>query len=127
MDAFPERHAASAEDASVSEGENNEEDNVVTSYTTNTSRVPIFANPDRRLGKAYEARYERFYDRAWPESREAVLQPGDMLLMPPKWYVALPAVSRHTSTDDPPRLGITRWHAMRSEGDGVAWSLSMWY
>lgn len=86
MDAFPER--ASAQDASASDDAENDQDDLVTSYTTNTSRVPIFANPDRRLGTAYEARYHRFYERAWPESREAVLQAGDMLLMPPKWYVA---------------------------------------
>jgi hypothetical protein len=58
---------------------------LVTSYTTNTSRVPIFENPDRSRGEAYEARYERFYEHAYPQSFEAVLGPGDLLVMPPKW------------------------------------------
>lgn len=84
MYAFPERDT---DDADASDGE--DPDSIVTSYTTNTSRVPIFANPDRALGPAYEARYRRFYERAWPESLEAVLEPGDLLVMPPKWYVSV--------------------------------------
>jgi hypothetical protein len=103
MYAFPE-HDASDSDADDDPEPEAETRDLVTSYTTNTSRVPIFSNPDRTLGPTHEARYARFYEGAWPESMEAVLQPGDLLVMPPKW-----------------------WHAMRSEGGGVAWSLSMWY
>lgn len=71
-----------------------------TSYTTNTSRVPIFGGPSEDSLKRFPA----FHREVVPHSLEAVLEPGDLLFMPPKW-----------------------WHAMRSEGEGVSWSVSMWF
>ncbi|KAJ9114304.1 hypothetical protein QFC22_005756 [Naganishia vaughanmartiniae] len=92
---------------------------LLTSYMTNTSRVPIFTssssfpNNDSLTSNstsvtdtsaAVRAQYPAFYKHAWPHSMEIVLEPGDLMVMPPKW-----------------------WHAMRSEGEGVVWSVSMWY
>ncbi len=76
------------------------ESSPTTSYTTNTSRVPIFD------GKSEDStrRFPAFHRNVIPQSLETVLEPGDMLFMPPKW-----------------------WHAMRSEGEGVSWSVSMWF
>lgn len=71
----------------------------VQSYMTNTSRVPIF-----REGFSNRSLYPRFFEEVWPMAMEAVLEPGDMLVMPPGW-----------------------WHAMRGEGGGVSWSVSMWF
>ncbi|KAJ9116695.1 hypothetical protein QFC20_000630 [Naganishia adeliensis] len=89
MYAFPEPEAQdSNSELDDAEGEGDTSSTasgLVTSYTTNTSRVPIFENPDRARGSAYERRYERFYERAFPQSLEAVLEPGDLLVMPPKW------------------------------------------
>lgn len=83
MYAFPD--PGTQDDEAGHEAEDEDEDGLVTSYTTNTSRVPIFDNPDRHCGPAYERRYQQFYDRAFPHSVEAVLEPGDLLVMPPKW------------------------------------------
>lgn len=89
MYAFPEPEAQNSNselDDAEDEGDTSSTaSGLVTSYTTNTSRVPIFENPDRARGSAYERRYERFYERAFPQSLEAVLEPGDLLVMPPKW------------------------------------------
>lgn len=69
-------------------------------YMDNTSRVAILKQPSEVLWE----RYPSFKDRVYPSSLEAVLDPGDMLFMPPGW-----------------------WHAMRGEGEGPAWSVSMWF
>ncbi|KAJ9127407.1 hypothetical protein QFC24_000814 [Naganishia onofrii] len=99
--------------------ESDAESGLLTSYMTNTSRVPIFTpcvshpnNPSlashgttiASAGTATRSQFPAFYEHAWPQSMEIVLEPGDLLVMPPKW-----------------------WHAMRSEGEGVVWSVSMWY
>lgn len=75
---------------------NDEEDGLATSYATNTSKVPVFS-PDRRS-------FPEFMTHVEPVSMEAILEPGDMLFIPPGW-----------------------WHAMRGEGSEVAWSVSMWF
>lgn len=69
------------------------------SYMTNTSRVPIFRKEfqDKSL-------FPAFFEHVRPVAMEAVLEPGDLLVMPPGW-----------------------WHSMRGEGGGVSWSVSMWY
>jgi lysine-specific demethylase 8 len=71
-------------------------------YMTNTSKVPILRPVDafERLRPVYP----QFFENVWPVSMEAVLEPGDMLVMPPGW-----------------------WHAMRAEGDEPCWNVSMWY
>jgi lysine-specific demethylase 8 len=69
-------------------------------YMGNTSRVSILkACP----GDAWAA-HPSFKESVYPHSREAVLRPGDMLFMPPGW-----------------------WHAMRGEGPGPGWSVSIWF
>ncbi|RSH90909.1 hypothetical protein EHS25_010085 [Saitozyma podzolica] len=72
------------------------------SYMTNTSQVPILRpiNDFQQLRPAYPD----FFEHVWPVCLEAVLEPGDLLIMPPGW-----------------------WHAMRAEGGGVSWSVSIWY
>lgn len=89
MYAFPEPETqgsvAETDDAEDEDDTSSTTSGLVISYTTNTSRVPIFENPDRFRGEVYERRYERFYRRAYPQSLEAVLEPGDLLVMPPKW------------------------------------------
>lgn len=68
----------------------------------NTSSVPLFdasgkaPSPDRD-------RFPLFWKDAVPDSMEAVLEEGDMLVMGPGW-----------------------WHAMRQEG-GPGWGLSFWF
>jgi lysine-specific demethylase 8 len=72
------------------------------SYMTNTSQVPILRPVDdfQQLRPAYPD----FFQHVWPVCMEDVLNPGDLLIMPPGW-----------------------WHAMRAEGGGVSWSVSTWY
>lgn len=69
-----------------------------TGLLSNTSRVPVFAS-DRDA-----ARYPRFFSDVLPHAMEALLEPGDLLVMPPGW-----------------------WHAMRAQGDDLSFSVSMWY
>ncbi len=57
-------------------------------YMSNTSTIPIFKSTTKEV----------------PGSMEDVLEPGDMLVMPPGW-----------------------WHAMRGEGDGMVCSVSIWF
>lgn len=75
---------------------------LASTYMGNTSTFPLFRN-------GYDAaklmdEFPAYREKVWPYAMEAVLQPGDMLIMPPGW-----------------------WHAMRGEGDGPSWSVSMWY
>lgn len=70
-----------------------------TSYLSNTSTVPIFRSHHINL-----ERFPDFSDQVIPLAREAVLEPGDLLVMPPGW-----------------------WHAMKGQGSGPGWSISMWY
>ncbi|WVF69032.1 hypothetical protein IAT40_003806 [Kwoniella sp. CBS 6097] len=72
-------------------------------YMTNTSKIPIFRHKGE-LFTELKSTYPDFCEHVWPESLEAVLGPGDLLVMPPGW-----------------------WHAMTGEGDGPGWSVSMWY
>jgi ribosomal protein L16 Arg81 hydroxylase len=68
-------------------------------YATNTSRVPVF-----ELCPSDRTEYPHFFERVEAECMEEILEPGDLLFMPPGW-----------------------WHAMRGEGDSVAWSVSIWF
>lgn len=72
-------------------------------YMTNTSKVPIFRTGNLSTDELRE-RYPDFFEHVWPEAQETILEPGDLLVMPPGW-----------------------WHAMRGEGTGPGWSVSMWY
>jgi hypothetical protein len=73
---------------------------VAKEYMGNTSRVPILkAGPEEVW-----AMFPGFRDKVYPNSYEAVLGPGDMLYMPPGW-----------------------WHAMRGEGGGPGFSVSIWF
>ena len=71
---------------------------VAETFMTNTSRVPIFRQD------ACESEYPEFFEKVKPLAQEAVLRPGDLLMLPPGW-----------------------WHAMKGEGEGPGWSISMWY
>nr|XP_031864415.1 uncharacterized protein CI109_000329 [Kwoniella shandongensis]KAA5531487.1 hypothetical protein CI109_000329 [Kwoniella shandongensis] len=76
-------------------------------YMTNTSKVPILRPLPREhsdFQSLIQGEFPDYHEHVWPVSLEAVLQPGDLMVMPPGW-----------------------WHAMRGEGDGPGWSVSMWY
>ena len=81
--------------------DDDDNDTEINRYMDNTSRVPIFRNDDEIETKA---RHPLFFEHVVPLAMEAVLEPGDLLVMPPGW-----------------------WHAMRGEGHGPGWSVSMWY
>lgn len=68
-------------------------------YATNTSQVPVF-----ELSSSDRTKYPHFFEQVEAECMEEILEPGDMLFMPPGW-----------------------WHAMRGEGTTFAWSVSMWF
>lgn len=78
------------------------EHDIAAEYMGNTSTFPLFRNgyDSTKL----KAEYPSFAQEVWPHAMETVLCPGDLLVMPPGW-----------------------WHAMRGEGDGPGWSVSMWY
>jgi hypothetical protein len=94
-------YAYSGEAASDT-GSEDETSDLAQRYMTNTSTIPILRPIDdfRQL----LPKYPEFFERVWPDSLEGVLQPGDMLVLPPGW-----------------------WHAMRAEGNQPGWSISMWY
>ncbi|OCF44360.1 hypothetical protein I317_01805 [Kwoniella heveanensis CBS 569] len=88
-------------------------------YMTNTSKVPIFRSKlftghgesvttdietETNMEAELRFSYPDFFEHVWSESMEGVLEPGDLLVMPPGW-----------------------WHAMTGEGHGPGWSVSMWY
>lgn len=106
-----------------------------TSYMSNTSRVPVFSldppsspislRPSSSdLQTDTNSLYPDFYKHVLPLSMESILEPGDLLVLPPGW-----------------------WHAMRGESEavdyraqddedggeeqeakiGVGWSVSTWY
>lgn len=98
----PSTSPAATPSPAPSDLESDAESGLLTSYMTNTSRVPIFApcvshpnNPslashDTTIANASTAtrsQFPAFYEHAWPQSMEIVLEPGDLLVMPPKWYV----------------------------------------
>lgn len=66
-------------------------------HLSNTSTVPIFRSDDIQG-------YPDFFEKVVPLAQEATLHPGDLLVMPPGW-----------------------WHAMKGQGSGPGWSISMWY
>lgn len=71
-------------------------------YMGNTSSLPILR--DSSNGQLICDDHPAFAQHVWPFALETVLQPGDVLVMPPGW-----------------------WHAMTGEGEGPGWSVSMWY
>lgn len=75
---------------------------VASQYMNNTSTIPIL-RPNTTSGKL-ASEFPTFKQHVWPQSMGTVLEPGDLLVMPPGW-----------------------WHAMRGEGEGPGWSVSMWY
>jgi D-lyxose ketol-isomerase len=75
--------------------------NLVAEYMTNTSRVPILMPTEDFHAERED--YPDFFQHVYPASMEAVLEPGDLLILPPGW-----------------------WHAMRGEG-GPGWSVSIWF
>ncbi|RXK40309.1 hypothetical protein M231_02423 [Tremella mesenterica] len=83
--------------------ESGDEDTIASKYMHNTSTVPIFLR-DETSTTELRQRFPDFFERVVPLSHEAILNPGDLLVFGPGW-----------------------WHAMRGEGDGPGWSISMWY
>ncbi|KLT45090.1 Clavaminate synthase-like protein [Cutaneotrichosporon oleaginosum] len=73
-------------------------------YMGNTSRVPLLRPAHDTAFTELEAAYPVFFKHVYPRAMEAVLGPGDLLVLPPSW-----------------------WHAMRGEGKGPCWSVSFWF
>ncbi|BEJ12212.1 hypothetical protein CspHIS471_0206720 [Cutaneotrichosporon sp. HIS471] len=73
-------------------------------YMGNTSRVPLLRPALDETFRAQQSTFPAFFKHVYPHAMEAVLGPGDMLVMPPGW-----------------------WHAMRGEGEGPCWSVSFWF
>jgi lysine-specific demethylase 8 len=73
-------------------------------YMGNTSRVPLLRHAHDGDFQALRAEFPAFFEHVYPHAMEAVLGPGDMLVLPPGW-----------------------WHAMRGEGAGPCWSVSFWF
>lgn len=83
------------------EWDDEEDESLFASLMTNTSRLPLL-KPGQNVD-SIAAKYPDF-ENVLPHAMETVLEPGDMLVIPPGW-----------------------WHAMRQEGDGPGWSISFWY
>jgi ribosomal protein L16 Arg81 hydroxylase len=79
-----------------------DEKHVASQYMNNTSTIPLLRSDTTSDDLA--SKYPHFKQHVWPHCSETVLEPGDLLVMPPGW-----------------------WHAMRGEGSGPGWSVSMWY
>jgi len=75
---------------------------IASQYMKNTSTIPILR--PNVTSEDLAARYPLFDQHVWPHCMETILEPGDLFVMPPGW-----------------------WHAMRGEGSGPGWSVSMWY
>jgi hypothetical protein len=75
---------------------------IASQYMNNTSTIPIL-RPDVTLDEL-ETKYPAFNKHVSPHCMETILEAGDLMVMPPGW-----------------------WHAMRGEGSGPGWSVSMWY
>jgi lysine-specific demethylase 8 len=71
-------------------------------YMSNTSTYPLLR--DGYDSAKLMEEHPSFAEHVWPHAMETILYPGDLLVMPPGW-----------------------WHAMRGEGKGPGWSISMWY
>lgn len=78
------------------------EEDIASQYMNNTSTLPIL-RPDVTLDEL-ESKHPAFTKHVLPNCMETVLEAGDLMVMPPGW-----------------------WHAMRGEGSGPGWSVSMWY
>ncbi|GMK54000.1 hypothetical protein CspeluHIS016_0105860 [Cutaneotrichosporon spelunceum] len=92
-DAAPHMYAYSGQGTSLAE-----------EYMGNTSRVPLLRPALDGSFHAEQSRFPTFFEHVYPRAMEAVLGPGDMLVMPPGW-----------------------WHAMRGEGTRPCWSVSFWF
>ncbi|WVQ96546.1 hypothetical protein IAU59_003651 [Kwoniella sp. CBS 9459] len=103
MHAYGTKGQSKINAATTDPGSDLKTDTLADQYMTNTSKIPIFRHKGDFV-KDLESAYPDFFAHVWPESLEAVLMPGDLLVMPPGW-----------------------WHAMTGEGDGPGWSVSMWY
>lgn len=59
--------------------EGEEDDSSTSHYMTNTSRVDVTQDP----ASAYYARFPHFVEHVVPLAKQAVVEPGDLLFMPP--------------------------------------------
>lgn len=100
MYAYRDGQGSIEESSAITTTSTESTDAVATSYSSNTSGIPLFS-PHR---DDIADKFPKFYEHVYPDAMETILEPGDMLFMPPGW-----------------------WHAMRGEGEGVAWSVSMWF
>ena len=71
-------------------------------YMHNTSAVPVLRSDTTEALLAQS--FPKFVEHAKPNAMEAVLDPGDLLMLPPGW-----------------------WHSMVSQEDGPVCSVSIWF
>lgn len=60
-------------------------------YMGNTSQVDVLATCEQNLDALTEQRkrFPKFFEHAAPLSQQAILEPGDLLFLPPGWWHAL--------------------------------------
>lgn len=62
-------------------------------YMGNTTQVDVLATCERSTSdeelKRAQLRFPRFFETARPASLQAILEPGDLLVMPPGWWHSL--------------------------------------
>lgn len=61
----------------------------LTAFMTNTSRVDVFSSVP-----TVEDEFPRFTDEVEPEAMWTVLEPGDMLFIPPLWFHGMKSLER---------------------------------
>lgn len=75
------------------QGDSDQPDSVQSQYMTNTTQVDVLATCETTKPGVYEdnqtKRFPRFFEFVAPVAQQAVLEPGDMLYLPPGWWHAL--------------------------------------
>ncbi|CAO1639300.1 unnamed protein product [Sympodiomycopsis kandeliae] len=67
----------------------------LTNLMTNTSQVPVFAQGPK--SPLYEDEYPDFTDHVEPSASYALLQAGDLLFLPPKWWHSFKSLEKSIS------------------------------
>jgi lysine-specific demethylase 8 len=110
---YPFGVAAAADD----NADTGEDESASSSYMTNTSRVDIAAPRTPALDR----RFPRFATEVAPQAMQAILEPGDLLVMPPGCAVGSLVCVSLRSAD---RAARSWWHSLKSLS--VSFSVSMW-
>jgi lysine-specific demethylase 8 len=95
-------------------------------YMTNTSQVDVFSSLEPHRLPDLRARFPSFVHHVVPAALQTILEPGDMLVLPPGYVVDIP------NSSSPPSPSLTSscfrsrwWHSMKSLEPSI--NLSMWF